>query len=235
MRALALVFPVLLLAAATALPARAESCRIAPTLALDISGSVDPAEYRLQVEGLAEALEDAQVREAMLAVPGAYVALQIFEWSGKSDQRIIQDWRAVRSATDLARIAEALRTHPRHFRDGPTGLGAALEFARRQLDRAPACPLRKIDMSGDGRSNDGSPPQLLHYRQDFGDITVNGLAILSDVADLEFYYRQFVMRGPGAFVEVAADFAAFPAAMKRKLIKELDVPQLGLLMQPVAR
>jgi len=210
------------------------SCRVALTLALDVSSSVDAIEYRLQIGGLADALEDADVRRAMLQVAGAQVALQVYEWSDPRDQVIIVDWTLVESHGDLDAIVTALRGHVRSFSNGKTALGEALAFGLRQLQEGPVCGLQKIDVSGDGQSNAGIPPQALYARHDFGAITVNGLAIASDEEALARYYRNFVIRGPGAFVEEAADFTAYARAIKRKLIRELGVPQLGQGVLPDA-
>ncbi|MEM8789391.1 MAG: DUF1194 domain-containing protein [Pseudomonadota bacterium] len=212
----------------TALPlGAAAECRLALSMALDVSSSVDTGEYRLQSEGVARALENPEVRAALFQVPGAHVALQVFEWSGVQDQSIVLDWTPLRTAADVDRAVQTIRAHRRSFRNSATGLGRALRFAQAQIARAPDCAFRKIDISSDGQSNVGIPPQQLYAQTDFGDITVNGLAILSDETALDRYYRYFVIRGAGAFVEVAADFNAYPAAIRRKLIRELGVPQLG--------
>ena len=199
------------------------------TLALDVSSSVDAAEYRLQLGGVADALEDAEVRRALFQIPGATVALQVFEWSGVHDQVVIHDWIEVRGPDDLTAMVAVIRAHKRGFSNNATGLGHALAFALRQLSRAPACGQQKIDVSGDGQSNVGIPPQQLYTLEDFGDVTVNGLAISSDEEALARYYRFFVIRGPGAFVEEAADYTDYAEAIRRKLIRELGVPQLGRL------
>lgn len=218
----------ILLCLALPVPAAAQGCRIALSMALDVSSSVDEAEYALQVEGVARALEDFEVQRAMFQIPGAYVSLQVFEWSGVTDQTIIVDWTPVRAEADLARMAATLRAHPRSVANAATGLGRAVSFARTQLEQMRDCPYHKIDISGDGQSNVGIPPHQVYAQVDFGEITVNGLAILSDERALGRYYSYFVIRGPGAFLEIADDFEDYPAAIKRKLIKELGVPQLGL-------
>ena len=229
MRALAAAVLAAGLLAQTALAQVIGTCRVALTLALDVSSSVDALEYRLQIGGLADALEDPEVIRAILGVPGTSVALQVFEWSDLHDQNIVHDWIEVRSEGDLAALVAALRSHSRAFANGKTGLGQALAFGLRQLQRSPDCGLKKIDISGDGQSNVGIPPQSLYGRLDFGQVTVNGLAIASDEEALARYYRNFVIHGPGAFVEEAADFTAYAQAIKRKLIRELGVPHLGAL------
>ena len=229
MRALAAAVLAAGLLAQTALAQVTGTCRVALTLALDVSSSVDALEYRLQIGGLADALEDPDVVRVILGVPGTSVALQVFEWSDLHDQHIIHDWIEVRGEAELSTLVATLRTHTRTFANGKTGLGQALAFGLRQLQRGPRCGLMKIDVSGDGQSNVGIPPQSLYGRLDFGQVTVNGLAIASDEEALARYYRNFVIHGPGAFVEEAADFTAYAQAIKRKLIRELGVPHLGAL------
>jgi len=209
-------------------PVAAQDCRVALTLGLDVSSSVDGAEYSLQMEGLASAFEDAAVRRAIFQVPGQFVALQVYEWSGVHDQALASDWGLVQGPADLDRLSATLRAHSRRFTNSATGLGHALSYGLAQIRRAPACGFYKIDISGDGQSNVGIPPHLLYRREDFGAVTVNGLAIESDEDALGRYYGSFVIRGPGAFVERAEDFSDFARAIREKLIRELGTPQLGM-------
>jgi hypothetical protein len=206
--------------------ALAQGCRIALSLALDVSSSVDAREYTLQIEGLARALEDPAVRAALMLVPEAPVALQVFEWSGEHHQEVIVDWAFVRTPADTDRIAEALRGHQRSVSDGQTALGEALDFGYRQFDRAPLCAVYKIDVSGDGQSNVGILPQDLYWNGPFNPVTVNGLAIEASVAALSLYFRNFVIRGPGAFVMQVASFEDYAEAIRDKLLRELLSEQL---------
>ncbi len=83
----------------------------------------------------------------------------------------------------------------------------------------------KIDVSGDGRNNIGVPPSLPRQAADALGIVINGLPILTytDVAsyDLDTYYREKIIHGPGAFVEIADDYDDFARAFLRKLRREL--------------
>ncbi len=209
--------------------AAAQPCRLALALALDISSSVDKDERTLQLEGLALAFEDRAVHDAVLSVPGTSVAILIFEWSGQYDQLILQNWVRVATSTDLAALAAAVRNPPARQANRPTALGAALEFARRQFEAVPDCLERTVDISGDGRNNDGIPPEQLYDWRDFGGITVNALAIGHETKGLAEYFRTEVIRGPGAFVMEAVDFADYARAIREKLIREVGVPQLGAL------
>lgn len=212
-----------------ALPAPLAACRLALVLALDVSSSVDRQEDRLQRQGLAAALRDAEVRDAFLSGPGP-VALHIYEWSGRSDQTVLlPEWRMIREAGDLDAVARVVEATTRGRADRPTALGHALGFAADLLARAPICDRATIDVSGDGINNEGYGPARAYALFPLDGVTVNGLAILTDEGGLDLvpHYRTQLIRGPGAFVEVAAGFADFQRAMTRKLVRELTDLVLG--------
>lgn len=213
-------------------PAQAETCRLALSLALDVSSSVDAEEYRLQAEGLAAALVAAEVEAAFLGVEGAWVALQVFEWSGRQQQETRLDWTLVRSAGDLARIAARLRGMARSHDDYPTALGYAMGYGATALARGPVCDRRTLDVSGDGANNEGFEPPLAIRAFPFEGVTVNGLVVGPNRAVLRRYFEGFVIHGPGAFVEMAEDYADFKRAMRRKLARELGVGLLSALAPP---
>ena len=54
-----------------------------------------------------------------------------------------------------------------------------------------------------------------------------GDARFVDIKELSSYYTTNVIRGPGAFVEVALGYEAFAAAMERKMIRELASMAVG--------
>lgn len=188
---------------------------------MDVSRSIDRRDYRVLTGGLADALVDPAVRRAFLS-GDAPVALSIYEWSGVSDQTLIQDWVLIGSATDLDRISNRIRGLDRQTDRHLTALGAALSWGRAHLDRAPPCRNRVIDVAGDGQNNEGPPPAAVYRREDWQDITVNGLAIGEHESFLLDYFGRELIRGPGAFVEFAPRQQDFPAAIRRKLIRELS-------------
>lgn len=206
--------------AATASAARAQAeCRLALALGLDVSRSVSDAAYALQVQGVQAALADSAVRAAILA-PDGTVALAIYEWSGRWQQKTVVDWTLLHSDADIDAVIAALHSVPRSFR-GFTAMGRALVFGGRLLLGAPDCATRVLDVSGDGRNNDGAAPDRIYARFNFGDITVNGLAIGGLELGILDYYQNEVIRGPGAFVEYAKDWRDFPPVFLRKLLREL--------------
>jgi len=206
----------------------AAACRLALLLALDVSSSVDAREDRLQREGLAAALLDADVRAAFLA--GGPVALAAFEWSGKYRQHAILDWRLLATEADLDRAAAAIAASARIETEYPTALGYALGHAAGRFRAAPRCARQTLDVSGDGENNDGFPPALAYRNFPFAGVTVNALAVGRDPA-LEAYFLAEVIRGPGAFVETAVNYNDFARAIRRKLLRELEARAVGMLVE----
>ena len=114
------------LLAAMPLPAEA-ACRLALAMALDVSGSVDAEEYRLQMSGVATALGDPDVETALFALPDAPVALAVYEWSSSRYQRIVQDWVLITDRNVLGQLRARLFNWERERAPESTGLGAAIE------------------------------------------------------------------------------------------------------------
>jgi hypothetical protein len=227
--------PALALAAAIALaagPAAAESCRLALSLALDVSSSVDAREYALQNEGLARALTAPDVAAAFLAAPGQAVALHVFEWSGRAQQALRLDWVEIRSLDDLDTVAARLRAMPRSTAAFPTALGYAMDYGARALAERRDCATHTLDVSGDGVNNDGPPPEAARRASTFDGITVNGLVVGATHVTLRTYFERFVIQGSGAFVEVAEDYSDFERTMQRKLLRELGVWVIGQRTDP---
>lgn len=218
------------------------ACRQALALALDVSGSVDAVEYRLQIDGLAFALSTPEVQAAILAMPDAPIRLMVFEWSGLYEQRILIDWTELASQNHILEVATRLHaTQSAHINDPSTAIGSAMLYGADALAQQAACWQKTLDISGDGPANVGKHPSDITDAQ-LGDIVINALVIgpqsrsntsknLHNVKSLESYYRSFVLRGPGAFAEIAIDHADFAEAMKRKLLREISPPALSLLPQ----
>ena len=135
-------------------PAQA-SCRQALALGLDVSGSVDATEYRLQIDGLAAALSNAEVRAALLSPEAPPVVLAVYEWSGPQHQRLLVDWTAITSQNVLLNVTTQLRRTRRIKADPSTALGTALSFGGALLAQQPACWQHTLDISGDGKANTG--------------------------------------------------------------------------------
>jgi hypothetical protein len=225
-----------LIAALLPLPAAA-GCRLALALALDVSASVDPTEYELQMTGMARALLAPEVQEVILSDTANPVVLAVFVWSGPGDQMLVTDWTPVTAQETLQRIAAEIVAVPRRISfDGRTAIGSALTYGAFLHDLAPRCDRHVIDLAADGLNNAGESPRGVRDGPVLQGVTVNALAIgaahaldleVRTPAILEQYLQGQVIRGPGAFVEVAQDHRDFERAMTRKLIREIDVMMLG--------
>lgn len=211
-------------------PAPAVACRLALLLALDVSASIDDGEYALQRNGLASALLSPEVRNAFLRAPNP-VALSVFEWSGQTNQHIVVNWQLIETERDLLSAAQKIRRPTRTEKLSPTSLGNALGFAAHQFAASPACLRSTLDVSGDGTNNHGFPPASAYRHFDFAGVTINALAIggAQHLPALVRYFEIEVIRGPGAFVEIANDHTDFERAMRRKLERELRPFAVGKL------
>lgn len=206
---------VALLASALVAPASAFACDIALQLSLDVSVSIDEAEYRHIVKGTAAALATPEV---LAAFAKGEVWLQIVAWADR--QAILLDWTRMASDEAVRQAATTLARAPRPNRLGTsTGLGSAMLFAQAQMDRGPRCDRLVVDISGDGESNTGLHPQSVHGELDPA-LQINAIATTLEAAR---FYEAHVLQGAGAFVELAEGYERFAEAMKRKLNQELEM------------
>ncbi|MCV3272204.1 DUF1194 domain-containing protein [Roseobacter sinensis] len=200
------------------------ACQLALVLAVDVSGSVDTREYDIQMQGLAAALREGVIIDALIEQE-AQVAL--IQWTGSSRQRQTIPWTAIRTAEDVARLADAVGGNRRVWRNYSTAIGEALVAAEEALRAVPQCARKVIDVSGDGISNEGIHPRDRHPALAEMDVTVNGLAIETDEEDLTGWFYENLIRGEGAFVMTANGFEDYPAQIRRKLQREITRPLSG--------
>lgn len=212
--------------AAALIAAPAAACETALVLAIDVSGSVDPQEFDLQMSGLAAALRDPTVRDALKT---ADARVSVLQWSGSSRQEIIAGWTRTATDDDIDALAATVEAAPRAFRHYSTAIGEALGTAAGLLGEiAGTCKRQVVDVSGDGESNEGAEVTRMRDALVRGGVTVNGLAIEIGEPGLTGYYRRNVIGGPGAFVLTAKDFEDYPRAIRRKLLRELTDKVVGL-------
>lgn len=214
------------------------ACRQALALGLDVSGSVDAREYRLQMDGLAAALDDPKVRQALLVMPGTPVHLLVYEWSGPEDPTVVLPWTAVTSPQVLNGIIGQLRSVKRRNATPGTALGLAMREGVAHLNQRAECWKRTLDLSGDGKSNLGPRPVDVKPEIEPTGITVNALVIGADapslgdirqaeISGLSAYFQANVIVGADSFVETALGFEDYANAMARKLQRELETLILG--------
>ena len=227
-RTLATVLLALLLAAA---PARADTAvDLELVLAVDVSGSIDPVEARLQRRGYLAALTSQEVLNAITGGFLGRVAIAYFEWAGARYKANHVDWHVVETLDDARRLAKAIDAAP-PSRERRTSISAAIEYAMPLFDANGIEGTRRvIDISGDGPNNGGL---LVTDARDWAvaqGVTINGLPIVNDrpnrfgipnLKDLDRYYVNCVTGGLGAFVVVAEDFHDFARAIRKKLVLEI--------------
>ncbi|WP_246727775.1 DUF1194 domain-containing protein [Chelativorans sp. Marseille-P2723] len=198
-------------------------------LAVDVSLSMSPGELEIQRRGYAEALTHESVVQAIEDGINGRIALSYFEWAGDFSQRIVVPWTVVASAEDAARVAEMLSaTPPRSARR--TSISGAISFAADLFAESSFNGLRRVlDISGDGPNNQGPPVEEARDSLLAAGVTINGLPLMTnegfssnyDVADLDLYYADCVIGGPGAFMIPVNAWEQFSEAVRRKLVIEL--------------
>ncbi|HET6605514.1 MAG TPA: DUF1194 domain-containing protein [Rhodopila sp.] len=190
-------------------------------LAVDGSASVTFEEFGLIAGGMAAALRDDTVVEAL--AQGSYLSLLL--WSGTGQQTVIEEWTRINSHADALAFADNVDNMPRLVKAGATAIGEALLAALTLLAHVPAVTERSIvNVIGDGRSNDGIAPGPIRDRMATAGITINGLCILHEEPDLLESYTRDVIGGPGAFAVTCKAYEDFTEAMRQKLLRETKAP-----------
>jgi hypothetical protein len=220
----AAVLAAAVVAGAAAGPARASGAAVDMTLvlALDTSASVDAEEYAQQRGGLAAAFRDREVADAIAAGPMKRIAVSVIEWAGASQQVQVVGWTLLEDAGGALALADRIDALERAIPTGATSIAGALSFGTALLRAAPfETGRRVIDLSGDGRNNQGRKVEEVRRIVVAQGVTINALAILNEHPTLNFYFEDHVIGGAGAFVEVADDYRAYVGAIRRKLIREI--------------
>lgn len=198
-------------------------------LAVDVSRSIDEDEARLQREGYVRAWRDPRIARAIQNGPLGRIAVAYVEWAGTQYQQIIVNWTLIKDAAGAQAFADAIERSPR-IAESWTSISAALDFCVPMFNNAYEGTRRVIDVSGDGSNNRGRPIRSARDDAIARGITINGLPIVNDrpspfgfaaEKDLDKYYEQNVIGGPGAFMTVAIGFDTFAQAVLTKLIKEI--------------
>jgi hypothetical protein len=199
-------------------------------LAVDVSGSVDPEEAALQRDGYIKALRHKEVMRAIQSGQHRRIALTYVEWAGYHYQRTVVDWMVIRNPEDVEQMVAVLNESPPTI-ERWTSISGAMEYALKKFAESKFDGVRRVlDISGDGRNNNGR--DVLDARAEVlsKGITINGLPIVNDrptrwghppERDLDKYYAENVIGGPGAFLIVAEGFDSFAHAVRSKLLKEI--------------
>jgi hypothetical protein len=198
-------------------------------LAVDVSYSMDPDEQALQRDGYVQALTSREFMQALREGANGKIAITYVEWAGQFDQKIIMPWRLIEGPESADAVAAEIAAVP-YRRASRTSISGALTFAKPLFDNSGYRGLRRvIDVSGDGANNSG--PLVVPTRDEVlaAGITINGLPIMlkratpgtMDIENLDIYYEDCVVGGPGAFVVPIRERAKFIEATRTKLVLEV--------------
>jgi hypothetical protein len=198
-------------------------------IAVDVSYSMDLDELAVQREGYAQAIVSKEFLQAIKTGPNSKLAVTYFEWSASSDQKIIIPWRVIEGPESADAVANEIMKTPVR-RGSRTSISGAINFAMPLFEENPYRGLRRvIDISGDGPNNNGEPVAGARAAALEKGITINGLPIMvkepshatMDIDDLDLYYEDCVIGGPGSFVVAIKDRDKFKEAIRTKLILEV--------------
>jgi len=211
-------------------------------LAVDISYSMDLDELALQREGYVEALASAEFLNALQNGMHARIAVTYVEWAGVIDQKVVLPWRLIEGRASAHAVAAEISRAPlrRAYR---TSISGALHFAVPLFEENGYRGIRRvIDVSGDGTNNQGPPVAVVRDEVVGKGITINGLPIMLkrpnpatlDIPDLDIYYEDCVIGGPGAFVVPIREREKFREAIRTKLVLEIAGRQPEARVIPAA-
>ena len=218
---------VLTLATVGTLAARAQDTLQVDTalvISVDVSNSVDETRYKLQLEGIAKALEDDSVIEAILTGGRGGILISLVMWADKP--KISIPWTKVFSKDEALALAQQVRRLPREGGEFTCMSGMMRMIADKVVTQIPAEALRiVVDVSGDGKDNCNREEPVDAVRDELvaSGVIINGLPILEgDGPTLEGWYRDYVVGGTGAFVLPANSFADFGNAIRQKFVIEIS-------------
>jgi hypothetical protein len=198
-------------------------------LAVDVSYSMDMDELAIQREGYAQAIISKEFLQALKSLPNGRISITYFEWAASSDQKIIIPWRVIDGPETADAVANEIMKTPIR-RASRTSISGAIYFALPLFDENPYHGLRRvIDISGDGPNNNGAPVIGAREAALEKGITINGLPIMvkepsystMDIDNLDWYYEDCVIGGPGSFVVSIKDREKFKEAIRTKLLLEV--------------
>ena len=195
---------------------------LALVLALDGSASVTFDEFNLMTGAMGAALRTPEIVAGLTGGVNRASLGALLLWSGTGAQELLVEWTRIDGPEAAESFAAAVENVPRIVRAGATAIGEALLASLTLLNHAPATSRRMVvDVIGDGRSNEGIAPGPVRDRMAAIGITINGLCVLHEEADLVESYTRDVIGGPGCFALPCPDYPAFAEAMRQKLIREI--------------
>lgn len=225
-----------------AAPADAVAVDVELVLAVDVSYSMDMDELAAQREGYANALVSADFLRALKSGTHGRIAVTYFEWASAYDQKIIVSWRMIEGPETADAVAREILAAPIR-RAARTSISGAIAFAMPLFNNSGFKGERRvIDISGDGPNNNGMPVTVARDEAITRGFTINGLPLIirppsagmMDIANLDAYYEDCVIGGPGAFVVPVKGRESFLQAIRTKLIREIASPRQDARVMPAA-
>ena len=195
-------------------------------LAIDASGSVDDDRFDLQKRGYAQAFTSQRVLDAIRNGNNQAIAVSMIQWTGPTLQVVMVPWTVIKDRASAETVAAAIVAAPRRIFGGGTSLSGAIDFSVQLISSSPYRATRQvIDISGDGSNNLGRPVEQARDEAAQQGVRINGLPILELERDLDQYFRENVITGPGAFIIPVQNYNAFGEAIMRKLVTEISQDQ----------
>lgn len=232
----ALIAPLAFFVAFAAPPeARAQTeVDVALVLAVDISFSMSMDELTLQRDGFVSAFRSREVHQAITSGVTGKIAVTYMEWAGAFGGATLAPWTVIEDAAGAEAFADTLAAQPiRRMRR--TSISTAIDRAVDALSESGVVAIREvIDISGDGPNNEGRGVEEARDAALDRGVVINGLPIILDrlgsldIPELDAYFVDCVIGGPGSFVIPVRAPDQFAEAIRRKLILEIA----GLTPEP---
>jgi Protein of unknown function (DUF1194) len=208
-------------------PARTDVA-VALVLAVDASGSVSNGRFELQKEGYAAAFRNPQVINSIRSLGTQLIAVTMMQWTGPQLHAQVVGWTLIKDEASANAFAAAIEAAPRQLFGGGTSISGAIDYSRVLFAQSRFKATRRIiDVSGDGANNRGRPVTQARDEAVRDGVSINGLPILTLEPDLDRYYYDNVIGGPGAFMIPVKNYDAFADAILKKLISEIAAIKAG--------
>ena len=189
--------------------------------------------FDLQKSARATVLRDPCVKQRLLGPEGERSAFALIMWASANRQIVAIPWIVFREEQDFARLAKRIDhiAWPyTNLEQNQTALGMALLVGIEYMSETPVryASNKILNVSSNGKNNDGLDPKILRERMIRESINVNaiimpGKAPTFTIDDLAFYYRQNIITG-GLLVPVEPGpgaYRRFVDGMVSKFCSEL--------------
>ena len=221
-------------------------------VSVDVSNSVNEERYKLQMEGIATALEDQSVIEAIINGPNGGILFSMVTWADRPNFSL--PWMRIGSKEEAFAVAAKVRKLPQQLGEFTCMTRMMRSVNDKIMSQVPAQATRLVlDVSGDGADNCNADEPIETVRDELvaNGVTVNGLPIntgdpstpvgegayrapgssfedssisakTAGPTTLEQWFKAHVMGGTGAFVLPANGYADFGRAIRQKFVIEIS-------------